>query len=113
MEPKHIENHEIIDPASTGWHLDKRIPIIWMVSTFLLLAGQTYYLGYYVSKNDAHLDSLDRADVRHEVSILNLSGQHDAVVELKVNIEHMKEDFRNMKDEIHSMNGKLDKAAAK
>ena len=85
QEPRAIR---IQDPASAGWHADKRVPLAIIGAIFL----QTFGLGWYVSGQSARLDNVEKSGIRNEATINQMQSerqnQHDRVVVLEGDQKH-------------------------
>lgn len=57
------------DPASDGWHLDKRVAIAMIVALAIQAIGFTFWFGYYSAKTDAVISLLLARTERFETFI--------------------------------------------
>lgn len=48
------------DPASTSWHLDKRVPAALIFAIVGVFFGQTFAIGVWVSQISERLSSVER-----------------------------------------------------
>lgn len=63
------------DPASTAWHLDKRIPVALLIGLMLnAMAGV-----WWASQINARVDTLERI-------VLQLSQDHDRIVRMETTL---------------------------
>lgn len=70
------------------WHLDKKIPITIIVTLILQLVG----FGWIASKLDSRIESLEKADTRHERSLETQTAASD---DAKARIIRIEEGMRH------------------
>ena len=66
------------DPASTGWHLDRRVPLALIIA----IAVQTFGFRMWMGKLGTRVDTLEVAQSRNH-------GDADRLTRLEVRIEHV------------------------
>ena len=74
-----------------SWHLDKKVPL----AIILTLVGQLAGFGWIASKLDSRIESLEKADSRHETALAaNASNSDDAkqrIIRIEESTKHMLE----------------------
>lgn len=79
------ERAEINDPASAGWHLDKRVPVALLLGLMLnAMAGV-----WWASSISARVDVLERA-------LLVTQSDHDAIVEMRSTVRSIDDRLERM-----------------
>lgn len=90
-----MTEREVPDPAATGWHLDKRVPIALILT---MLAQGAMLVGWGV-RMDARVTQL-------ELERAKVDDQPGKIVRLETKME-------GVQDSLKDINGKLDRLLAK
>lgn len=91
---------------SLQWHLDKKIPITIIITLILQLVG----FGWIASKLDSRIESLEKADVRHERS---LDAQNIASDDAKARIIRIEEGMRHTLEALARIEENVSRSSAR
>jgi hypothetical protein len=79
------------DPASQRWHVDRRIPVAFIISVFIATLVQSFAFGYWISNNTSRIGTLEQ-----------LATDQKPVIERLIRIE---EQVSYIRDELRALKG--------
>lgn len=92
--------------GDSKWHLDKKVPIAIIVTLVLQLAG----FGWMASKLDSRIESLEKADARHErlLDMQNIAGDDakSRIIRIEEGMKHTLAALQRIEEHIELRNGK-------